>query len=86
MAYETLQRCDICSTPLVKEWHEGLAKRHECYGKKNGVSIEVKHSPGGWGYSKELINFTGEVCQRCYAELGKRLESVQEFIAAKGKP
>lgn len=52
-------QCDLChraiSGPGVQE-------------PKYGAAIKLGHSIGGWGNHKELSEFSGEVCQKCYEE------------------
>lgn len=63
MARATMDLCDLCLTPL-----EGYSpKTGRVVGKlKQGLVVVVGYSNGGWGYRKNHINFSGEVCKKCY--------------------
>lgn len=48
--------CDACGAELGDDRH--------------GLVVVFGHSPGGWGARRNLVNWSGEVCDHCYRRLG----------------
>jgi hypothetical protein len=49
-----IECCDLCHTPIK--------------GRKNGIALECGYSEGGWGNRRNQIDWSGEVCPKCYEE------------------
>ena len=41
-----------------------------------GLTVTVGYSVGGWGHRKNLVDFSGEVCQPCFEGIGPTMAEV----------
>lgn len=51
--------CDLCEAPIVGP---GMAR------SMHGVCVMLGYSVGGWGSRKNFVEWSGEVCDVCFAE------------------
>ena len=79
MAAHTLHTCPLCEAPIkvCAGWQGRVEKR---YTGENGAKVELGYSVGGWGHRQDWANFSGEVCDACFKELGRLLEPVVAFL------
>ena len=52
-----IECCDLCHAPLK--------------GEKHGAMITCGQSRGGWGHRETPVDWSGEVCPKCYDEYTK---------------
>lgn len=85
MAEVRIQCCDICGHPLQSADGRDGAKR--TYMRKEGLVIEIGYSRGGWGYRRDAVKFSGEVCGECFDTAETVLRAVRDFIRDRaGRP
>lgn len=47
----SVETCDLCGSVMTE---------------KNGLTIEIGYSKGGWGQRRNWLNWSGEVCPECF--------------------
>lgn len=62
MSTHQFQTCDVCRVRLTED---GTDIR-----PKMGLVVTVGYSVGGFGHRQNLVNFSGEVCEECFAAIG----------------
>jgi len=67
MATKTTHFCDICEVQLTPL-------------NKMGLKVTFGYSRGGWGKRQNHVDFTGEVCEPCYKELGEQMAHEWNFV------
>lgn len=63
--------CDLCQSPLAGP---GIART------KHGAIIGMGHSNGGWGHRENSVQWSGEICETCYAEYTIIVGAVQLWL------
>ena len=70
MTQVTVELCSICEKVLED---------------KQGLAINVCYSDGGWGQSKDFMDFSGEVCNPCFDALMSHLNLIKiAYLSRKG--
>lgn len=79
MAQHTLHTCPLCDAPIkvCAGWQGTVEKR---YTGENGAKVELGYSVGGWGHRQNWADFSGEICDACFQELGRLLQPVVAFL------
>lgn len=68
-------KCPICKRIFPEEGKsiDGLVVKLE-------YNIEVGYSNGGWGFRKDVLDFSDEVCGTCFNEAMELFEPLKRFI------
>lgn len=69
--------CALCMLPLDGRLPNG---RHQVMNPKQGLSIEIGYSDGGWGHRRTHIKFSDEVCTGCYARVMPLVEQMKAVM------
>lgn len=62
----TIECCDLCHAPIKNG--------------KHGALITIGHSKGGWGRRETPIEWSGEICPKCYEEHQKIAGAVVAWL------
>jgi hypothetical protein len=66
----TIQLCPLCGKVLPER------------GGRFGLVVELGHSRGGWGWRRDDVKFSDEVCVECFDAIMPRLRVLwQELLA-----
>lgn len=63
--------CDLCQKPL-----KGLRISRQMH----GACLTIGYSIGGWGSRKNHVEWSGEICETCYAEYETIAKAVQLWL------
>jgi hypothetical protein len=66
--------CDLCESPVAN----GRNKLRTVDGA--GILMYQSVGCGGWGSRKDVINFSGEVCERCFSEFQVIIKAVEQWL------
>lgn len=64
----SVQLCDLCGDVLEAGSHRK---------PMHGIGLNLFHSEGGWGRKTDDLQFSGEVCERCYGEFKQLAEALK---------
>jgi hypothetical protein len=62
----TVECCDLCHAPIKRQ--------------KHGATITCGQSIGGWGRRETPVEWSGEVCPKCYEEYTKITAAIISWL------
>lgn len=82
MADVRIQCCDICGAPL--QHVDGRTGDKRSHTRKEALKVEIGYSRGGWGFRRDALDFSGEVCGECFGAAEPVLRAVRDLIRNRG--
>ena len=54
----------------------GFEFKDKTHSDRTGLVVTMGYSKNGWGNRRDMINWSGEVCQKCFESLGEDVSLV----------